>query len=54
VAILFQNDDFGKGYLNGMRSGLGAQADRMVVAAQSFELSDPTIDSQIVNSRSFS
>jgi branched-chain amino acid transport system substrate-binding protein len=49
VAILFQNDDFGKGYLNGMRSGLGAQANRMVVATQSFELSDPTIDSQIVN-----
>jgi len=49
VAILFQNDDFGKGYLNGMRSGLGAHADSMVVATQSFELSDPTVDSRIVN-----
>jgi len=49
VAILYQNDDFGKEYLNGMRSALGAQADKMLVAAQSFELSDPTVDSQIVN-----
>ncbi len=49
VAIFYQNDDFGKGYLNGMQSGLGAQADKMLVAKQSFELSDPTVDSQIVN-----
>jgi branched-chain amino acid transport system substrate-binding protein len=48
IAILYQNDDFGKEYLNGMRVRLGAQADKMLVGAQSFELSDPTIDSQMI------
>ncbi len=48
IAILYQNDDFGKEYLNGMRARLGAQADKMLVGAQSFELSDPTIDSQMI------
>jgi branched-chain amino acid transport system substrate-binding protein len=51
VAILFQNDDFGREYLNGMRAGLGARADQMMVRAQSFELSDPTVDSQVINLR---
>jgi branched-chain amino acid transport system substrate-binding protein len=49
VAILYQNDDFGREYLNGMRAGLGARADKMLVAVQSFELSDPTVDSQVIN-----
>jgi len=49
VAILYQNDDFGRAYLNGLRSGLGAHADKMLVGAQSFELSDPTVDSQVIN-----
>jgi len=48
IAILYQNDDFGKEYLNGMRARLGAQADKMLVSAQSFELSDPTVDSQMI------
>jgi branched-chain amino acid transport system substrate-binding protein len=48
IAILYQNDDFGKEYLNGMRARLGAQADRMLVSAKSFELSDPTVDSQVI------
>src|SRR5579863_10239648 len=49
LAILYQNDDFGREYLNGMRSGLGAQANKVLVATQSFELSDPTVDSQVIN-----
>ncbi len=48
IAILYQNDDFGKEYLNGMRAGLGSQANAMLASAQSFELSDPRIDSQVI------
>jgi branched-chain amino acid transport system substrate-binding protein len=47
IAVLYQNDDYGKDYLNGLRDGLGAKAN-MVVATQSYETSDPTVDSQIV------
>jgi branched-chain amino acid transport system substrate-binding protein len=48
IAVLYQNDDFGKDYLNGLRDGLGANADKMIVATQSYETTDPTVDSQIV------
>jgi len=48
VAILYQNDDFGKDYVIGMRDGLGDKYDRMVVKAISYEVTDPTIDSQAV------
>jgi branched-chain amino acid transport system substrate-binding protein len=48
IAVLYQNDDFGKDYLNGLRSGLGDKADKMIVATQSYETTDPTVDSQIV------
>jgi len=48
IAVLYQNDDFGKDYLNGLRAGLGAKADKMIVATQSYETTDPTVDSQIV------
>ncbi|MBS0219983.1 MAG: ABC transporter substrate-binding protein [Proteobacteria bacterium] len=48
VGILYQNDDYGKEYLAGLRAGLGARAKEMLVAEQSFELSDPTVDSQII------
>ena len=48
VAVLYQNDDFGKDYLNGLRAGLGSKAGQMVVAAQSYETTDPTVDSQVV------
>ena len=48
IAILYQNDDFGKEYLDGMRARLGSQANKMLVNAQSFELSDPTVDSQMI------
>jgi branched-chain amino acid transport system substrate-binding protein len=48
IAVLYQNDDFGKDYLSGLREGLGAKADKMIVATQSYETTDPTVDSQIV------
>ncbi len=48
IAVLYQNDDFGKDYLNGLRDGLGDRAAKMIVATQSYETTDPTVDSQIV------
>jgi branched-chain amino acid transport system substrate-binding protein len=48
IAVLYQNDDFGKGLLDGLKEGLADKADRMIVATASFEATDPTIDSQIV------
>jgi ABC-type branched-subunit amino acid transport system substrate-binding protein len=48
IAVLYQNDDFGRDYLNGLKERLGAQADRMVIAIASYEASDPTVDSQVV------
>jgi branched-chain amino acid transport system substrate-binding protein len=48
VGVLYQNDDLGKDYLNGIKAGLGDKAAKMVVAEASYEVSDPTIDSQIL------
>jgi len=48
IALLYQNDDFGKDYLIGLREGLGAKADMMIVATKTYETTDPTVDSQIV------
>jgi branched-chain amino acid transport system substrate-binding protein len=48
IAVLYQNDDFGKDYLNGLRDGLGEKAANMIVATQSYETTDPTVDSQVV------
>ena len=49
VAILYQNDDFGKDYLKGFKDGLGDKAVKMIVAEVSYEPTDSTIDSQIVS-----
>jgi branched-chain amino acid transport system substrate-binding protein len=49
IAVLYQNDDFGKDYLIGLREGLGDKADTMIVATKSYETTDPTVDSQIVS-----
>jgi len=48
IAILYQNDDYGKDYLKGIKDGLGAKAASMIVAQESYEVSEPTIDSHIV------
>jgi branched-chain amino acid transport system substrate-binding protein len=49
VGVLYQNDDFGKDYLAGLKDGLGTKAAAMIVAEAPYEATDPTIDSQIVN-----
>jgi branched-chain amino acid transport system substrate-binding protein len=49
IAVLYQNDDFGKDYLIGLREGLGDRADRLIVAYQSYETTDPTVDAQILS-----
>jgi len=51
IAVLYQNDDYGKDYLQGFKDGLGAEAKR-IVAEASYEVTDPTIDSQIIALRS--
>jgi branched-chain amino acid transport system substrate-binding protein len=48
IGMLYQNDDSGKDYLTGLRDGLGDKADRLIVATQTYETSDATVDSQIV------
>lgn len=48
IAILYQNDDLGKDYVKGLKDVLGPKAASMIVAEASYELSDPTIDSQMV------
>lgn len=47
IAVLYQNDDYGKDYLKGFRDGLGAKAKTMIVKEVSYEVSDPTVDSQM-------
>jgi ABC-type branched-subunit amino acid transport system substrate-binding protein len=46
---LYQNDDYGRDYVTGLRAALGDNADSMIVGEESYEVTDPTIDSQIVN-----
>jgi branched-chain amino acid transport system substrate-binding protein len=48
IGILYQNDDYGKDYVKGMEDGLGAKAKTMIVAKVSYEVTDPTVDSQMV------
>ena len=48
IGVLYQNDDLGKDYLKGFHDGLGDRAQSMIVKAVSYELTDPTIDLQIV------
>jgi ABC-type branched-subunit amino acid transport system substrate-binding protein len=52
IGVLYQNDDLGRDYLTGLKDGLGDKAKTMIVAETSYELTDPTIDSQIVTLKS--
>src|SRR6202158_4021576 len=52
IAVLYQNDDYGKDYLKGLKDGLGDKAASMILAEESFETSEPTIDSNIVKLKS--
>jgi branched-chain amino acid transport system substrate-binding protein len=47
IGVLYQNDDYGKDYLNGLKDGLGKEAGRMVKVV-TYEVTDPTVDSQII------
>jgi ABC-type branched-subunit amino acid transport system substrate-binding protein len=48
IAVLYQNDDYGKDYLTGLKAGLGADATAKIVAEAAYEISYPTIDSEIL------
>ncbi len=52
IAILYQNDDFGKDYFKAFKEGLGDKAASMIVIEESYEISEPTIDSHIVKIKS--
>jgi branched-chain amino acid transport system substrate-binding protein len=52
IGVLYQNDDFGKDYVNGLREGLGDQANKLIVVESSYETSSPTVDSQVVQIKS--
>jgi len=49
IGILYQNDDFGKDYIAGLRRGLGPEASKNIVAELAYQTSDPSIDSQIIS-----
>jgi branched-chain amino acid transport system substrate-binding protein len=49
IGILFQNDDYGKDYVHGFKEGLGEEASKRIVSEMPYEVTDPTIDSQIVS-----
>ncbi|HEX6633474.1 MAG TPA: ABC transporter substrate-binding protein [Usitatibacter sp.] len=49
VAVLYQNDDYGKDLLKGLKDGLGAKAASMIVKEASYEVTDPSIDSQVLS-----
>ncbi|HWG79937.1 MAG TPA: ABC transporter substrate-binding protein [Stellaceae bacterium] len=49
IGVLYQNDDYGKDYLKGLKDGLGAKATKLIIKEVSYETTDPTIDSQIVS-----
>jgi len=48
IAVLYQNDDYGKDYLKGLKDALGAKAASMIVAEESYETTEPTIDNHVV------
>ena len=52
IAVLYQNDDYGKDYLKGLKDGLGAKAASMIVAEESYETTEPSIDNHIVKLKS--
>jgi branched-chain amino acid transport system substrate-binding protein len=52
IAILYQNDDYGKDYVKGLKDGLGANAATMIIAEEPYEVTQPTIDSSVVKLKS--
>ncbi|MEO7151725.1 MAG: ABC transporter substrate-binding protein [Burkholderiaceae bacterium] len=49
IGVLYQNDDYGKDYLKGLEDGLGDKAQTMIVSKVTYEVTDPTVDSQMVS-----
>src|SRR4030081_1742812 len=52
IGILYQNDDLGRDYITGLKSGLGDKAATMIIGEVSYEVTDPTVDSQVVKLKS--
>jgi branched-chain amino acid transport system substrate-binding protein len=52
IAVLYQNDDYGKDYLKGLKDGLGAKAASMIIVEESYETTEPSIDDHIVRLKS--
>ena len=52
IAVLYQDDDYGKDYLKGLKDGLGDKAGSMIVVEDAYEIAEPTIDSHIVKMKS--
>ncbi|HEY2558959.1 MAG TPA: ABC transporter substrate-binding protein [Caldimonas sp.] len=48
IGVLYQNDDYGKDVLKGVKDGLGTAGAKMIVAEQTYEVTDPTVDSQMI------
>ena len=51
IAILYQNDDLGKDFVSGFKSGLGEKAKSLIVSEQSFEVTNPSIESQLITAK---
>jgi branched-chain amino acid transport system substrate-binding protein len=52
IGVLYQNDDYGKDYLKGFEDGLGDKAKTMIISKVTYEVTDPTVDSQMVSLKS--
>ena len=52
IAVLYQNDDYGKDYVKGLQDGLGDKASSMIVAEDAYEVAEPTINSHVVKMKS--
>jgi ABC-type branched-subunit amino acid transport system substrate-binding protein len=48
IGVLYQNDDYGKGFIQALKEALGDKGQSRIVAEASYEVSDPTVDSQII------
>jgi branched-chain amino acid transport system substrate-binding protein len=48
IAVLMQNDDYGKDYFGGFKEGLGKDADKLIVKHVTYETTDPTVESQVI------
>jgi branched-chain amino acid transport system substrate-binding protein len=52
IAVLYQNDDYGKDYLKGLKDGLGDEAASMIVAEDAYDVTEATVDSHVIKMKS--